>query len=131
VISSKNAQDQALAPESSGIVFGIWCKDNITGIAVKSQQSPEKLIFPARDEFYAQHLQYQKSSNDFAWITKLLSGPLISDDRNAQIGSFFLVKTADKKNAVNWVENDPLFKNKVWISVNVEEFSRASGKILL
>lgn len=55
-------------------------------------------------------------------IKVLLSGPLVADDGEQIIGSFFLVEAADRAAVEAFQANDPLYKAGIWSTTDVRAF---------
>ncbi len=56
-----------------------------------------------------------------------LSGPLVADDGEAMIGSFFLVEVLDRAAAEAFNRNDPFAREGVWGTVRIDAFQDLTG----
>lgn len=57
-----------------------------------------------------------------AKVQSVISGPLVSDDGETMIGSFFLVEAGSKKDVVEFNRNDPFNAAQVWKQVSIHAF---------
>lgn len=69
---------------------------------------------------YADHKSYLSS----AGIKTLVSGPLLDDDGETMIGSFFLVEAERKEDVVAFNADDPFAKIGLWRSVSIHAFNK-------
>jgi len=87
--------------------FAIYCIDK-PGVGAKRKDAMPK------------HVEYL----DKAPIKNVMSGPLISDDGNAIVGSLYVVE-ADNREQINaFLENDPLVAADVWQFIDVRAFNK-------
>ncbi|MCO4888459.1 YciI family protein [Cupriavidus sp. WGtm5] len=59
-----------------------------------------------------------------ARIKTLISGPLVADDGETMIGSFFLVEAENKGDAVAFNANDPFAHAGLWQQVSIHAFNK-------
>lgn len=59
-----------------------------------------------------------------ARIKTLISGPLVADDGETMIGSFFLVEAENKEDAVAFNANDPFAHAALWQQVSIHAFNK-------
>ena len=57
----------------------------------------------------------------------MMSGPLMSDDEQNVVGSFFLDVAPDRQSVMDIYLNDPIYKAGVWESVNIQVFHKRVG----
>lgn len=69
---------------------------------------------------YANHKSYLSSAN----VETLVSGPLLDDDGEAIIDSFFLVEADCKEDVIEFNTNDPFAKIGLWQSVSIHAFNK-------
>ncbi|SDD59670.1 YciI family protein [Paraburkholderia lycopersici] len=69
---------------------------------------------------YADHKAYLSGAS----IKTLISGPLLDDDGETMIGSFFLVEADSKDDVVAFNERDPFAKIGLWQSVSIHAFNK-------
>lgn len=74
----------------------------------------------ARLAHYADHKVYLADAK----INTLVSGPLMDDNNETMIGSFFLVEAQSKEEVVAFNANDPFAKIGLWASVNIHPFNK-------
>ncbi|SHO66826.1 hypothetical protein SAMN02745172_03486 [Pseudoxanthobacter soli DSM 19599] len=55
-------------------------------------------------------------------VAIVISGPLVADDGETMIGSFFLVEAADRAAVEAFHRNDPFFHAGVWETVSINPF---------
>ena len=60
-------------------------------------------------------------------VQVVMSGPLMSDDEQNVIGSFFLVEAPDRQTVMDFHLNDPIYKAGVWETVNIQVFHKRVG----
>ncbi len=60
-------------------------------------------------------------------ISIVMSGPLMSDDEQNVIGSFFLVEAPDRRSVMEFHLNDPIYIAGVWETVNIQVFHKRVG----
>ncbi|CAG9166416.1 YciI family protein [Cupriavidus pampae] len=59
-----------------------------------------------------------------AQLRTLISGPLLADDGETMIGSFFLVEADRKEDVVAFNANDPFAHAGLWQQVNIHPFNK-------
>ncbi|MFM0037750.1 YciI family protein [Paraburkholderia strydomiana] len=69
---------------------------------------------------YADHKSYLSNAN----IKTLVSGPLLDDDDETKIGSFFLIEAERKKDVIEFNANDPFARIGLWQSVCIPAFNK-------
>ncbi|WP_349631812.1 YciI family protein [Burkholderia pyrrocinia] len=57
-----------------------------------------------------------------AKVRSIISGPLVSDDGETMIGSFFLVEAEGKEEVIAFNRNDPFSAAEVWGPVSIHPF---------
>ncbi|WP_109482349.1 YciI family protein [Paraburkholderia sp. C35] len=57
-----------------------------------------------------------------AKVKSVISGPLISDDGETAIGSFFLVEADTREEVIEFNRNDPFNAAEVWQQVMIHAF---------
>ena len=62
-----------------------------------------------------------------ATITTVMSGPLMSDDGEKILGSFFLVEAPDRAAVDAFHHGDPLYKAQIWKQVDITAFNKRVG----
>lgn len=75
---------------------------------------------PRRLRHYDEHKAYLSS----APITILISGPLVQDDGETMIGSFFLVEAPMRSEVAAFNAVDPFARNGIWQSVQIHRFTK-------
>ncbi len=60
-------------------------------------------------------------------IKVVMSGPLVSDDGAAPVGSLFLVDADDRAQVEASQRNDPLYQAGIWETVEIRAFDKRSG----
>lgn len=73
-----------------------------------------------RLKHYAAHKAYLAQ----AAIKTLISGPLVSDDGETMIGSFFLVEADRKEDVIEFNANDPFAHAGLWQRVSIHAFNK-------
>ena len=73
-----------------------------------------------RLENYADHKSYLSSAS----IKTLVSGPLLDDDGETMIGSFFLLEADSKEDVIRFNANDPFARIGLWQSVSIHAFNK-------
>ena len=56
-----------------------------------------------------------------------MSGPLMSDDEQNAIGSFFLVEAPDRQSVMDFHLNDPIYLAGIWETVNIQVLHKRFG----
>ncbi|MEX3992679.1 YciI family protein [Paraburkholderia sp. EG286A] len=74
----------------------------------------------SRLDGYADHKAYLSSAS----IKTLVSGPLLADDGETMIGSFFLVEADKKADVIKFNANDPFAKIGLWQNVSIHQFNK-------
>jgi uncharacterized protein YciI len=67
---------------------------------------------------YEAHKAYLASAK----VQSVISGPLVSDDGQTMIGSFFLVEAGSKEDVIEFNRNDPFNAAQVWQQVSIHAF---------
>jgi uncharacterized protein len=75
---------------------------------------------PIRLANYEAHKAYLASTQ----IKTVISGPLLADDGETMIGSFFLVEAADKLAVQEFHNADPFKGAGVWKKVEIHPFNK-------
>lgn len=70
-----------------------------------------------------EHSEYLRSGK----VKILLAGPLLDNNTEVSVGSFFLIENADLKIVKEFVEHDPFFMAGVWASVDIRQFKRSDA----
>ena len=73
-----------------------------------------------RAEVMAAHIEYLNVSP----IKNVVSGPLVSDDGENIIGSFYLIEAENRKAVEEFQKNDPLVQADIWETVEVRAFDK-------
>jgi len=69
---------------------------------------------------YADHKSYISSAS----IKTLVSGPLLDDDGETMIGSFFLVEADSREDVIRFNAADPFARIGLWQSVSIHAFNK-------
>ena len=69
-----------------------------------------------------QHYDAHKAYLATARVMTLISGPLLANDGQTMIGSFFLVEADDISDVIAFNQADPFYKAGVWGSINIHPF---------
>lgn len=75
---------------------------------------------PRRLRHYDDHKAYLAS----AGIKILVSGPLLSDDGETMIGSFFLIEAPTKADAEAFNAADPFRRAGIWSEIRINAFHK-------
>lgn len=75
-----------------------------------------------RDNIQA-HVDYVGGSG----VTVVMSGPLVSDDGAAAVGSLLVVEAQDRQAAEDFHHNDPLYKAGIWETTELRAFDKRVG----
>lgn len=86
------------------IIFGI----DKPGVTDKRAQ-----VMPA-------HVEYLNASP----IKNIMSGPLVSDDGESIVGSFYLIEAENRKAVEEFQKDDPLVQAGIWQTVEVRAFNK-------
>ena len=81
---------------------------------------------PVRMEHYLAHREYL-ATLDSRPVEIVMSGPLVSDDGETMIGSFFLIEDTDRKAVEAFNQADPFHHAGIWESVSIHAFSKRVG----
>lgn len=73
---------------------------------------------PARLHHYEAHKAYLAT----APVRILVSGPLLHEDRETMIGSFFLIEEDDLGKVEAFNQNDPFHAAGIWAEVRINRF---------
>lgn len=73
-----------------------------------------------RAEVMSAHVKYLDSSP----IKNVMSGPLVSDDGESIVGSFYLVDVENRKVIEDFMKDDPLAKADIWETVEIRAFNK-------
>ncbi len=71
-----------------------------------------------RKEIMPAHVEYLGTKP----IKLVMSGPLVSDDAETIVGSFYIVEAEDRAAVETFQRNDPLVKAEIWDTVDVRAF---------
>ena len=72
-------------------------------------------------------MQAHRDYLETAPVTVVMSGPLMSDDEESIIGSFYLIEAADRAAIEAFQNDDPLVKADLWKSMHVTVFHKRVG----
>ena len=75
-----------------------------------------------RDNIQA-HVDYVSASD----VAVVMSGPLVSDDGAAPVGSLLIVDAPDRAAAEAFHRNDPLYKAGIWATTELRAFDKRVG----
>ena len=75
-----------------------------------------------RDNIQA-HVDYVAAAD----VTVVMSGPLVSDDGAAPVGSLLIVDAAGRAAAEEFHRNDPLYRAGVWATTELRAFDKRVG----
>jgi uncharacterized protein len=75
---------------------------------------------PRRLQHYDDHKSYLAS----ATVRILVSGPLLSDDGETMIGSFFLIEASTRADAEAFNAADPFHRAGIWSDVRIHAFHK-------
>ncbi len=92
------------------MLFAIHCLDK-DGVLDKRMS-----VMPAHRDYLAT-----------APVSVVMSGPLMSDDEQTIIGSFYLIEAADRGAVEAFQKNDPLVAADLWKSMHVNVFDKRVG----
>lgn len=81
---------------------------------------------PVRMEHYLAHRKYL-ASMDSGPVEIVMSGPLVSDDGETMIGSFFLVEANGRGAVEAFNLADPFHHAGIWESVSIHAFDKRVG----
>lgn len=73
------------------------------------------------------HYQAHRDYLATAPLEIVMSGPLVSDDGETMIGSFFLVEAPGRKAVEAFNRADPFHEAKIWASVHIHAFNKRMG----
>lgn len=57
----------------------------------------------------------------------VMSCPLMSDEEQNVIGSFFLVEAPDRQSVIDFQLNDPIYLAGIWETVNIQVLHKRFG----
>lgn len=66
---------------------------------------------------YPEHKEYQAATSKT--VKKIAAGPLLSDDGEIMVGSCFILDVQSRKEAENFIFNDPFYIHGVWNKENI------------
>ncbi|UCH75464.1 MAG: YciI family protein [Rhodospirillales bacterium] len=69
------------------------------------------------------HIDYVAASD----IEVVMSGPLVSDDGAAPVGSLLIFEAPDRAAAEAFHRNDPLYKAGIWATTELRAFDKRVG----
>ena len=72
-------------------------------------------------------MQAHRDYLETADVTVVMSGPLMSDDEETIIGSFYLIEAADRAAIEAFQKDDPLVAADLWKSMHVNVFNKRVG----
>jgi len=72
-------------------------------------------------------MQAHRDYLETAPVHVVMSGPLMSDDEQAIIGSFYLIEAADRAAIEAFQKDDPLVAADLWKSMHVNVFDKRVG----
>ena len=72
-------------------------------------------------------MQAHRDYLETAPVTVVMSGPLMSDDEQTIIGSFYLIEAADRAAIEAFQKDDPLVEADLWKSMHVNVFHKRVG----
>ena len=87
------------------MLFTIYCIDKPGMVETRKE------IMPA-------HVEYLGTDP----IKLMMSGPLVTDDAETIVGSFYIVEADDRAAVEAFQRNDPLVKAGIWDTVEVRAF---------
>ena len=73
-----------------------------------------------RAEVMPAHVEYLKASS----IKNIMSGPLVSDDGESVVGSFYLIDAENRQAVKEFQKDDPLVQAGIWETVEVRAFNK-------
>jgi hypothetical protein len=74
---------------------------------------------PGAQDLRQRLLQAHRDYLAAAPIRALVSGPLLADDGETMIGSFFLLEAASKEEVLAFQRADPLYRADLWAEIRV------------
>jgi len=77
----------------------------------------------ARRENIQAHMEYVAASS----VRVVMSGPLVTDDGAAAVGSLLLIDAPDRAAAEDFHHNDPLYKAGIWQMTELRAFDKRVG----
>ncbi len=72
-------------------------------------------------------MQAHRDYLEVAPVTVVMSGPLMSDDEQTIIGSFYLIEAEDRAAIEAFQKDDPLVAADLWKSMHVDVFHKRVG----
>ena len=82
--------------------------------------------WPARLENYDAHKAFLSDTSRFG-VKIVMSRPLVADDGEAMIGSFFLVEAPSRTEVETFHQSDPFRAAGTWKNVTITGFLRRQG----
>jgi uncharacterized protein len=83
---------------------------------------------PARLEHYSAHREFLAGAAAHG-VSIAASGPLVSEDGTAMIGSLFIIDAPDLAAARAFNAADPFAKAEIWASVRIHRFDLRRGAV--
>ncbi len=71
----------------------------------------------------AAHVAYVAAAD----VDVVMSGPLVSDDGTAPVGSLLVIDAADRAAAERFHRNDPLYRAGIWATTELRAFDKRVG----
>lgn len=87
------------------MLFTIYCIDKPGVVETRKDAMPA-------------HVEYLSTDP----IKLIMSGPLVSDDSENIVGSFYLVEAEDRAAVETFQRNDPIVKADIWETVEIRAF---------
>jgi uncharacterized protein len=81
----------------------------------------------ARLSLYDEHKAYLEKVDQSGEIRIVMSGPLLRDDGQTMLGSFFLVEAPNRRLIEEFHDADPFKQAGIWDKVNISVFLRRRG----
>jgi hypothetical protein len=79
-----------------------------------------------RAKHYRAHRQHLDESTKHG-VTVVSAGPLVADDDETPIGSFFMVDAKDRAAIQAFTQSDPYHVNGVWEAVEIHAYHKKRG----
>jgi uncharacterized protein YciI len=95
------------------MLFAVYCLDG-----------PGAL--PKRREVYDAHRAHLETAAQYG-ANLVISGPLVADDGETPLGSFFLIEADSRSAAEAFNRADPFHKNGIWKDIKINAFLRRRG----
>ncbi len=77
----------------------------------------------ARRAAIAAHVDYVAAAD----VSVVMSGPLVTDDGAAPVGSLLVIDAPDRAAAEAFHRNDPLYKAGIWETTELRAFDKRVG----